>query len=368
MQILGSGSAIQAFRVNGINSGTAGGSYISTDVGGGVSVAIGNASAILGGAFNSTPMIYTSTGNIYIQNTSNLMWHSGNDGSGSGLDADLLDGYNIGTSGGAVPLLNGTNSWSSEQIFLSNIKFSGTYPNFILYESDAATDEKYWRFRADGGVFAIEGINDPFSVGKSYYFIDRSGLTASYQAWTCGDTNGLYLFSADNGYAQISIKASGTNSGFFIFENSTNNERYRMVVDNGRTLYFSGNGGVNNHFSFNSTGDFIAAGNVTAYGTPSDLKFKTNIKPLTSGLDVITKLNPVTFDWREETPQFTQVNLKEDIGFIAQEVQEVLPEIVRENNGDLSLRERAIVPYLVLAIKELREEILALKGKHDTLN
>ena len=43
------------------------------------------------------------------------IWDSNNDGSGSGLDADLLDGYNVGTSGGAIPLMNGTNTWSGTQ-------------------------------------------------------------------------------------------------------------------------------------------------------------------------------------------------------------------------------------------------------------
>ena len=45
------------------------------------------------------------------------IWTAGNDGAGSGLDADLLDGYNVGTSGAAIPLLNGANSWSSTNQF-----------------------------------------------------------------------------------------------------------------------------------------------------------------------------------------------------------------------------------------------------------
>ena len=251
---------------------------------------------------------------------------------------------------------------------MSNVNFSGTYPNFRLYESDAATDEKYWRFRADGGLFAIEGINDAFSVGKSYYFIQRSGLTASYQAWTCGNTNGLYIFTADNGYAQISIKASGTNTGFLIFENSTNNERYRMFVDNSRTLYFSGNGGVNNHFSFNSTGDFIAAGNVTAYGTPSDRKFKENIIPLEPSLEKIMQLKTVRFSWKKETQQSIIAGLDNDIGFIAQEMQEIIPELVRDVNGDLSIRERSLIPLLVKALQEQQEELNKISKLEKTIS
>jgi len=49
---------------------------------------------------------------------------------------------------------------------------------------------------------------------------------------------------------------------------------------------------------------------------------------------------------------------------IAQQVQEVLPELVRKNdNGLLSLRDKGIIPLLVEAIKELKAEINELKNK-----
>lgn len=55
----------------------------------------------------------------------NNVWHTGNDGAGSGLDADLLDGNNIGTSGAAVPLLNGVNTWSGQQTVDALLKVTG---------------------------------------------------------------------------------------------------------------------------------------------------------------------------------------------------------------------------------------------------
>ena len=45
------------------------------------------------------------------------IWHSNNGGAGSGLDADLLDGKNTGTSGNTIPLLDGANTWSNTQTF-----------------------------------------------------------------------------------------------------------------------------------------------------------------------------------------------------------------------------------------------------------
>ena len=53
---------------------------------------------------------------------------------------------------------------------------------------------------------------------------------------------------------------------------------------------------------------------------------------------------------------------KEHIGLIAQEVQEVLPEVVYESNDKLAVAYGNIVAVLIEAIKELQEEIDALKG------
>ena len=67
----------------------------------------------------------------------------------------------------------------------------------------------------------------------------------------------------------------------------------------------------------NIYGDLTATGNVTAY---SDIRKKTNIQPLEGGLDIVKALEPKRFDWIESG--------KGSLGFIAQEVEEYLPELV----------------------------------------
>jgi hypothetical protein len=72
------------------------------------------------------------------------------------------------------------------------------------------------------------------------------------------------------------------------------------------------------------------------------------------------KLQGVTFNWKNKSEDI--LDIKEDIGFIAQDVQKVLPELVRENdNGMLSMRHQGITPILLEAIKELKAEIEELK-------
>ena len=108
-----------------------------------------------------------------------------------------------------------------------------------------------------------------------------------------------------------------------------------------------------------SNSSLSVKGDVIAYGSPSDERYKENIKPIESALDKVTKLQGVTFDWKESD---NLLDIKEDIGFIAQDVQKVVPELVRENeDGKLSLRYQGITPILLEAIKELKAEIEELK-------
>ena len=65
------------------------------------------------GAASDTTISRTGAGAIAVEGAT--IWTSANDGAGSTLDADLLDGKNTGTSGNVVPLLDGTNTWSGQQ-------------------------------------------------------------------------------------------------------------------------------------------------------------------------------------------------------------------------------------------------------------
>ena len=109
------------------------------------------------------------------------------------------------------------------------------------------------------------------------------------------------------------------------------------------------------------SGTLTVIQDIVAYGSPSDKKLKENIKPISLALDKVTKLQGVTFDWKKSD---SMLNIKEDIGFIAQDVQKVVPELVRKNsNGLLSMRHQGVVPMLVEAIKELEARVKELENK-----
>ena len=110
-----------------------------------------------------------------------------------------------------------------------------------------------------------------------------------------------------------------------------------------------------------SNGNFVATGNVTAY---SDARLKTDIHTINDALGICGKLRGVSYKWLE--------NGKASIGVIAQEVEEILPEVVLTNvNTDpatgiekevKSVDYGKIVGVLINAINELKAEIDELKG------
>ena len=123
-------------------------------------------------------------------------------------------------------------------------------------------------------------------------------------------------------------------------------------------------------FQVSSSGDVIASGNITAFGTAfssvSDRNWKKDIQTFSGSLDKLLELKPRKFKWKKDN--------KEDYGFIAQEVEEILPHIVRNQGfnkagkGTGGEKHKTIdysklTPYLVDTIQELTKRIEKLEKK-----
>ena len=93
---------------------------------------------------------------------------------------------------------------------------------------------------------------------------------------------------------------------------------------------------------------------------PSDSSLKNTIQPLTYGLNEILQLQPKTFYYNSDT---SKASLK--YGFIAQDVQKIMPDMVRklDSSDKLGLESDGIYVTLVNAIKELQQQILDLKAQ-----
>jgi hypothetical protein len=121
---------------------------------------------------------------------------------------------------------------------------------------------------------------------------------------------------------------------------------------------------VADEFRFSAGGTFHADADVVAYSstTASDISLKKNITDTKYGLDDIMKLRGVDYDWRRE-------DMGHDVGVLAQEVEKVIPEIVKEYDG-MKGREKfkavdynKLVPVLIESIKTLKTELEDLKKK-----
>lgn len=114
-----------------------------------------------------------------------------------------------------------------------------------------------------------------------------------------------------------------------------------------------------------AAGDVNAGGDIIGFtSTPSDARLKHNFKRIEDPLSIIRKLNGYTFDWNR--------NNKRDIGVKAQEVEEVLPEIVKEQKLKFfadddkkykTVEYEKIVPVLIEAIKVLEKRVKELEAQ-----
>jgi hypothetical protein len=105
------------------------------------------------------------------------------------------------------------------------------------------------------------------------------------------------------------------------------------------------------------TGSIVGNGTSTAFNTTSDYRLKEDLKPI-KGLDKLSKINVYDFKWKSSNERMD--------GVIAHELQEILPYAVfgvKDGKNNQQVDYSKIVPVLVQAIKELREEINLLKAK-----
>lgn len=104
----------------------------------------------------------------------------------------------------------------------------------------------------------------------------------------------------------------------------------------------------------------------------SDARAKTNIAPIKNATDVVLALNPVTYNFKNEEGvklrKSTAGETMKEVGFLAQDVEQVLPEAVHEDEeGHKLINYTSIIPLLTESFKELTEEINKLQQEVEEL-
>ena len=211
--------------------------------------------------------------------------------------------------------------------------------------------------------------NNNVGIGKNAGYSNTAGSSVFI-----GYAAGYYCTAANNIF--IGLNAGATNS--VNVTTGTNN----VVIGNAVSLAAATNTnslvlGDNVNGKGSSTG-FISSGgggvyqgnNSSSWSTTSDQRLKKNIADNNDGLDKINSIRVRNFEYR--LPEEVDAELKPtdaikktgtQLGVIAQELQAVLPECVKqESTGVLSVDTDNLTWYMINAIKELKAEIDQLKG------
>jgi hypothetical protein len=288
------------------------------------------------------------------------IWTSGNDGSGSGLDADLLDGQQPSKTGGANRIAQyNTNGYLYVENWIHLANSTGLfYDNGTHFKSTAAgtmelsdtashnhmdidANTNYWKYlRLKNGTSTKWDIatkeND---LSGALQFRPSGGSSNVMSLTTAGR---LDVRTTADGCITIHESTGGSGATFVDFVSGTNGTRY---------------------------GRIYRAYSTTTYATSSDYRLKENVVPLTSALGRVQELSVKRFNFIEHPERTVD-------GFIAHEVAAVVPEAVVGEYNEIDeegnpvhqgIDQSKIVPLLTAALQEAITKIEQLELRINAL-
>lgn len=174
--------------------------------------------------------------------------------------------------------------------------------------------------------------------------------------------NGSYASTMTITNGGVSIGSSSPNIGAVLDLVATGGSNSSLVVPRGTTRP----SGVNGMLRYNSSSnqfEFYQNGGWLALSGPSDRRLKTNIIPVPNALELADRMNPVYFDWDQTIPRAASNGTQHQVGFIAQELEEVLPEVVKKGGDTYRTVEYGQISAIAIgAIKELKARQDAVHG------
>jgi len=250
----------------------------------------------------------------------------------------------IGFGSSTPGTVNGTDRTGGGDTGILHLQ--GTVPR-ILFDDNGDTPQ--FALTAQD-FFTIDKIPDDSSGEGQLLKVESTGkLTVS-----CNEADDFAAFLNNSNSAGFGLRvAGGTNSGDNIIQ----------LEDDGGTT----------NFAVNADGGASLVGSLSQ--NTSDKRLKENIEPITNALEKVNKIQGSEFDWLEKTP-IGDLKMphagKHDVGLIAQQVKEILPEAVslapidwdnaegtQSKTGEnyLTVDYTKIVPLLVESIKELSQKV-----------
>ena len=216
-------------------------------------------------------------------------------------------------------------------------------------------------------ISIVAGSTNYAQVVFGYTGADAKGAVSYYNA---DNSMAFYTNSSErmridgNGNVYVGAATSRPNGGKFqITYSGSGIVLYTAATSTQNALYFENPNGI--------IGSITTTGSSTNYATSSDYRLKNTITPMTGALAKVALLKPVTYKWN--------VDGSDGQGFIAHELQEVVPSAVTGDKDELNedgspnyqmVDKSALIPLLTAAIQEqqaiitsLTDRITALENK-----
>ena len=360
-------------------------------------ISLGPQNSTWGHIYTDRPNFYFNK-NLYVLGSK--VYHTGNDGSGSGLDADLLDGVEGSGYVNTASAQTITGQKTITSTLIMNGANTGGYPTLtmtagasnvcsIRLGDSADTDAGQisyensldaLAFRANAGERARITSSGDFLLAKTstnasstgvelkangsvYSTVDIPTLSGGVQVRNNGTTDSLTSLRCYNGLADISTTSSTGGGHSLSISGGLNGEYARFT-----NLKRLGIGTSAPAQELHVVGDIVATGNITAYYSDERLKDLKGTIP--DALYKVSQLNGYYYTANDTARTLGVKSKGVEVGVSAQEVKAVLPEIVADSvvgEGYKTVMYEKLTPLLIEAIKELTAKVDALETKLNTL-
>jgi hypothetical protein len=266
---------------------------------------------------------------------------------------------------------NNSSSWISSQ-------YTGAYASDIRLWAPRLGNHTYGDTDATNVLNARESETNFYSQNEGSSGTIFRTLNLNRSTGVIANPDGLsnldFRVASDNNDNMLFVDAGnnllhmGKSAGGFAAAGITcypQGEINATTTDNRTPLYLNRQGSDGNIIAFYRisnafVGSISVTSSGTTYTTTSDRRLKDNIEPIVDATDKLMSMKPVTHTWIAD-PEAPSVH-----GFIAQEMQEIVPEAVSGEDGGeemMSMDYGRITPVLVAALQEATNEIKALKQR-----